>query len=85
MCRRDNKTRRPDPVLASVMIPYEPPATSAFDFTKVDVRPTMSYALQVAQLVAAQLAQPPPPKERLVSPPFPPLLTAENREMARLV
>lgn len=45
----------------------------------------MSYVLQVAQLVAAQLAQPLPPKDRLLSPPFPPLLTAEKREMARLV
>ena len=85
MCRRDNKTRRPDPVLASVMIPYEPPATSTHDVTKVAVRPTIFYVLQVAQLVAAQLAQPPPPKERLTSPPFPPPLTAKNREMARRV
>ena len=85
MYRRDNKTRRPDPVLASVMAPYTPPATSTLDLTKVPVWPTMFYVLQVAQLVAAQLAQPPPPKERLASPPSPPLLTAKNREMARRV
>ena len=85
MCRRDNKTRRPDPVLASAMTPYELPATSTHDVTKVAVRPTTSYVSQVAQLVAAQLAQPLPPKDRLLSLPFPPLLTAENREMARLV
>ena len=44
--------------------------------------PTMLYVLQVAQLVAAQLAQPPLLTERLLPPSSPLLLTAENREMA---
>ncbi|HUW94817.1 MAG TPA: hypothetical protein VMW58_03450, partial [Anaerolineae bacterium] len=80
------KTRkREDLVRSSRQSRHEGGHVDHQSLTKVPTSPTMLYVPQVAQVVEAQPEQPPPPRERLTSPPFPPLLTAQNREMARRV